>query len=151
MANAKLELIQPKSKFDRMLARLAQQKVWDFTPQAVDMQVSICNRMLEIANDEECPKKTQLIALREASKLINDTVISRTIPALLRVQSRDMIAGLPLPEGVTEDPKDDKDREILETNRQLVELLQAYLSTQALNGSRPGLVLIEGGGDVAAH
>jgi len=92
----KVEVLKPREEFDRLLARLEQQRIWQHTPEAVDLDITIVRSAIAMANEEKCPRSIKLRAWALAHRIVKETFVDRTIPAVSRVDHRHLIDRLPM-------------------------------------------------------
>ena len=154
-------VIKPRSKFDRELARIEQQCVWEFAAQTVRDDASAIARSEELAleayrlgfpDNPEATKPTDTQRLRAltvcrefmalAHTIRKETFQDRTFPSLARIEYSEAIDLLPASDAVEMPAESESERMIAETHS-MVRRLLAELA--AGRGSHPGLVLIEGG------
>lgn len=114
-----VEVIKPRGRFDRMLHRIEQQRIFEHTPEAVDKNIEIAGRMMELADRaraeierRDTAIRVELECLKAASALLIELFIDRTIPTLQRVDHKAVIAMLPSsPEEAAADGDDPAVRE----------------------------------------
>ena len=139
--------LRPKSRFDRTLATIARQRVWEFIPNAIKLEASIVNQAIEIAMDPNCPRPTKIRALNLAHKVLKESFEDRCLPTVHRVGALEAIAALPLRDGESEsNPITDEDKaraEVVTLLKDVLTELRAS-STQQVATTRPGLVLLRG-------
>jgi hypothetical protein len=151
-------VIKPRSKFDRTLARIEQQVIWELSPQAPRDNMADADRMRSLAfealeigalTDATPAQRLRAISVAKdcfvaACQVRTTTVIDRTYAALQRIEVSEAIAALPVAEA--EDvvsSEDETARMVAETHEMMRQLLAA---TSGQNGNaRPGLVMIRGG------
>lgn len=150
--------IQPRSRFDRQMARIEQQIVWENSPEAVRRDLEriryLDTLLAEAAGLQQVAVKPSEILRAIAAQrdivalshqIDKETLIDRTYPLLERVSHEDAMRVLPVPEADTTvvSSEDETQRLVAETHEMMRQLLAAGAGT---NGdARPGLVLIRGG------
>ena len=155
-----VKTIKPRSKFDRQLALIEQQIVWEHSSESVRENLAAKNRLAELAEqalrigDSEGATPTIKLraisvaqdCIRSACDIRTGTIIDRTIPALSRSEVSAVLATLPL--GVDEmsasAPPAITDEEL--SRRESIELLRDAISLLEAGGAKhPGLVLLRSG------
>lgn len=152
-------VITPKNPFDRRLARLEQQRVWEYVGQSVldDIEAikwaKACaveaSELAESSGPDGKPipfslklrcKSLALDFARFVHQVNKETFQDRTIPALVRAQVEDVVRSLPAPDDeqlgpiVTDEQR--QRAEVLEHLRSAMDLLRAS------GVERPGLVIL---------
>jgi len=103
-------VIRPRSNFDREMARLEQKRIWEFTPDAVDLDIHIATEALAMveATDESgkplCPPAVRLRAMELIHTIVKETFVDRTIPTVSRVEAAAAVMALPPPAGYVAEP-----------------------------------------------
>jgi len=104
--SAKKELLVARSDMDRLLAKREQQRIWELTPGAIDMDITIARSAMELAGRKKCQNQIKLRAWALAHRIIKETFIDRTIAAVHRIDVRQQAAVLPRSD--SEQPKQDQ-------------------------------------------
>lgn len=101
-------VLTPRSSFDRRLARLEQQRIFEHTPAAVDLEIQIAREVWAMANEEKASQKQRLEALKFLHTVLKDTFLDRTIPVISRLEFGELVQRLPVSiEEASEEAKGD--------------------------------------------
>lgn len=134
---------------DRLLARLEQQRIWEHTPEAIDLDVRIMTEAMDLASqvdDKGQPTASPSIRLRAwtlVHTIIKETFIDRTIPMVTRVEASAAIMNLPLEPGAV--PEQVAGSEEQASKAETIGLLRgilAKLENGDAKGEKPGLILL---------
>lgn len=151
------KVIKARGDFDRRLAIIEQQIVWEHSSESVRENLAAKNRLAELAELAirigEDLGATPTVKLRSisvarecieaASSIRTSTIIDRTIPSLSRSEVSAVLANFPHSE--SENAVIDKRTDEQVAREESIALLHgviARLSVSVENGSRPGLVMI---------
>lgn len=148
-----VRVVQPRTRFDRTLARQAIARVFESLPGALTRDYRIMAEM-KFLRSKDCKlpldeKRFQLAALEAEHKVLKETILDRTMPVLQRVDMRAMMAHLPLS---TEDAAR-REREKSGGNDDMKRLVQEELRKAVqlrIIGRVEPLTLAEGDSDAAA-
>lgn len=152
-----VQVFKPRSQFDRTLARLDQQRRWEYLPQCTQADKDAIDRLeryemeaMELSRTDgiTIAMKLRCMSLaadfmEKARKTREVTFHDRCAPRVERVDHQAVVAMLPIPEDerlaapVTDDGK--TLAEILDTQRQILAQLSSIDPA-----SRPGLFLVRG-------
>lgn len=114
-------VIRPRGEFDRRLAHLERKRIWEHTPAAIDLDITILGRAVALADDVDkalvglekgstkwaALARVQLEALKFGHSIVVETFLDRTIAPIQRIDMLAAIAKLP---GTNEDDGDPEKR-----------------------------------------
>jgi len=137
---------------DRMLARLEQQRIWEHTPEAIDLDIRIATEAMALASELDSagkPVASPSIRLRAwtlVHQIVKETFVDRTIPTVARVDATAAVMALPLPPGEVPDQVPGQSQEDA-LKSESVALLRGILAklengAPATNGGKLGLILL---------
>lgn len=155
MSAPETAVIKTRSKFDRQLARIEQQVIWELSPQAPRDNMADAAQMRSLAFEamelrDLCDTPFQKLraisvakdCLEAACRVRTGTVIDRTYPALQRVEVAEAWANLPAAESddtmpaITDEEK---------SRHESIALMRSAIALLSQHGvDRPGLVLLRG-------
>lgn len=154
-------VLKPRNQFDRRLARLEQQRVWEYVGKTVMDDVAAIERAVELAGEAyrlstealpngEAPSLTMRLramsVCREfmefAHKVRKETFHDRTIPALARIEVSEAMSALPVPDDEANAGPVISDED--KARRESIQLLRGAIALLDRGGAeRPGLVLLK--------
>jgi hypothetical protein len=160
------QVLKPKGQFDRRLARLEQQRVWEYVGKTVLDDMEAIARAAENAReayalaetlDEDgnplsmtLKLKCRAMALdfeRFAHQVRKETFQDRTIPTLARIDGVEALNFLPAPADEALGPVITDEEKSRQTAISLLRATIAMLETRGVD--RPGLILLRRDDDVA--
>jgi hypothetical protein len=143
----KVEVVKPRSRFDRQLAIIALQRLFDGLPGSITRCYQLqadarrINSLVEKGALPVSKARALLAGIDTQFRILKETVLDRTVPVLARVDVQALMALLPRPESddaVVEQVSDEQ-----RAKQESVALLHAAIARLSAAGSeRPGLVLI---------
>jgi len=145
-------VLKLRSSFDRRLARLEHQRIWEHTPAAIDLAVEIVQRAVAMSNEDGATRMERIRALDLAHRVNKEIFVDRTIPVLNRIEATAAVMALPMAD-VERDAAEVEAGSVeamrVETHRMMRELLARAIGngSAALESSRPGLILLPRNGD----
>ncbi len=151
---SEVEVIKPRSKFDRQMARIEQMRVWEYVSksiaddvQGIDFLLRLAEEAYGLSNISGTTPAQQLRAMQacadfiiKAHQIRKETFHDRTIPTLARVDVTDAIRRLP---GEDEDVK--QGDELAQFRQKLGQDLAALCHARIVGVVQPILPAVENG------
>lgn len=156
----KVQVVKPRTAFDRRLARIEQQRVWEFVGKTVLQDAEAIVKCEEYAieayrlstsplPDGSAPTLTMRLRamsvcrdfMETAHRIRKETFQDRTIPTLARVEGVDVLNALPAPDDELNAGPVITDEE--KARRESIALMRSAIALLERGGAeRPGLVLL---------